>query len=452
MEEARPEKRARGDFKGGAAPCVSLEFQFDSLRISASKVAALTGYNPFVNLPQLICDLTYQGRIGQLLLKRDANLLGLQLVSEEEIIQQLASKAGAETLEAVKQLALKKPQTREQATEIKKKALQNATNLSKEEKDRLKEHVRSQVDTQYGTRHEKSALDAFELQKGCSVTHRNEHIRILEFDMVGEKVKPRQTAEVMNNDLVGEPNSDDSNEQLPERRCKCFFSILGSIDGMYDEPIILPKDQTLTAREKSTSVVEEVDELFGDDMTLRPVVLECKHRLRKLSPVPPLYEQLQAVIYCFLYGTDNADILQVLRTSSSKVDRSLHGSSSSHDVSRSDDKEPLQSAGSAKHNIGDHETHESEKKSENNLEMSVYRVSLEDPVMQHRKQWESVVLPRIQDVVQTVYGLRRNDHERYQLLALLCEDPTGALALPLLNKHCPWLVDCECNRRPNVPG
>jgi len=60
----------------------------------------------------------------------------------------------------------------------------------------------------------------------------------------------------------------------------------------------------------------------GDDTDgwkLRPVVVECKHRMRsggagKNSRPPPLYDIIQAVVYCFMFDADVADLVEVYRS------------------------------------------------------------------------------------------------------------------------------------------
>ena len=44
----------------------------DSLRLSASNVAAMAGFHPFSSLPQLMLQLVYQSRRGQQLLAHDS--------------------------------------------------------------------------------------------------------------------------------------------------------------------------------------------------------------------------------------------------------------------------------------------------------------------------------------------------------------------------------------------
>jgi len=50
-----------------------------------------------------------------------------------------------------------------------------------------------------------------------------------------------------------------------------------------------------------------------DDWFLRKVIVECKHRMRRAYSTPPLYDQLQACLYCMMYGVEEADLIQVLR-------------------------------------------------------------------------------------------------------------------------------------------
>ena len=60
---------------------------------------------PFGNVPQLVLDLVYQ-EDHHLQLRRDADLLGLRLVSEKEELEQLARQAGPQTVAAIQDLLL----------------------------------------------------------------------------------------------------------------------------------------------------------------------------------------------------------------------------------------------------------------------------------------------------------------------------------------------------------
>lgn len=150
-----------------------------SLRLSASRISALAGFHPFACLPEIMMNLVYQG--GQELLQHDANLLGIQMRSEESILTELATKAGHETAKLLKAALDVKHGKRvldtvHIADQVKKKVLEEAKKskkLNPEEIKVLKEGVRSSVDTGYGTYHEDEALNMYERQCGWEVRDRN---------------------------------------------------------------------------------------------------------------------------------------------------------------------------------------------------------------------------------------------------------------------------------------
>jgi hypothetical protein len=150
-----------------------------SLRLSASRISALAGFHPFACLPEIMMNLVYQG--GQELLQHDANLLGIEMRSEESILTELATKAGQKTVRLLKTALDVKHGKRVLDTvhiahQVKKKVLEEAENskkLNPEELKVLKEGVRSSVDTGYGTYHEDEALNMYERQCGWEVRERN---------------------------------------------------------------------------------------------------------------------------------------------------------------------------------------------------------------------------------------------------------------------------------------
>jgi len=72
----------------------SFKTRSDSLRIPASRLAAITGYHPYSNLPEVFLDLVYQGKLGEALRMKDADELGLTLLSAADVLIDIANKAG----------------------------------------------------------------------------------------------------------------------------------------------------------------------------------------------------------------------------------------------------------------------------------------------------------------------------------------------------------------------
>jgi hypothetical protein len=215
-----------------------------------------------------------------------------------------------------------------------------------------------------------------------------------------------------------------------------FFSILGSVDGIRDE--LAPND---------------ANELGDDDDSwiLRRVVVECKHRMNRIHNAPPLYDQVQAAAYCFMYGATEADIIQVMRQKASMMKQIAGEEKKEHESVRVGDEEHADPPVSVSADHAEMETEPSPAEDSmsllkpDSIILSVDRVSLDDPILQHRRQWHATVLPRLRSFVDAVYSIRSQDDKRYQLL-LTASDPSGATmdqAWQLLHTECPWLLDCD---------
>jgi hypothetical protein len=77
------------------------------------------------------------------------------------------------------------------------------------------------------------------------------------------------------------------------------------------------------------------------------------------------------------------------------------------------------------------------------VEIDVKRVSIDDPLFQHRQNWNDIILPRLRSFVDAVYSIRANDNKRYRLLVAM-SDPSGTSeAWNILHEECPWLKDCD---------
>jgi hypothetical protein len=519
-----------------------LEFQFqkNSLRISASNVAAMTGYHPYKNLPELLLQLVYQGRWGGALLQKDAQLLGLTMITPQEALNDLAKKAGVDkTLkEALQTVKKGKVTTVEKAQALKSTLTSQEVkkHLSPSEWERFREGVRSAVDTNYGVVHENAALDEYQKLCGWPVSERNAAIRswafarsedssdeakmgevktaipikeaeslpvrpictehgdcerpsihkkqktVIDLTDVSEKLDeecnvgnciPTPSSRL---DAGQDPNSDygssmplkddpsgrgknDSieidviveaqdeltfsnatkDESLQSTRSTQpvaieeaednvipYFYILGSVDGIRDE---------LTSSFENEVAADVNDD---DSWNIRSIIVECKHRMRRLHSPPPLYEQIQASLYCLMYGVNDADIVQVLR----QDNKTKSNDGQANEKLQSTIKSFLKSdwmEDSAK----------TKKVSESQQEKGkphilVSRVSLDDPALQHKTNWTTIVLPRLRAFVDAVYSVRSRDDLRYRLLVSSSESDLGSVAAwEFLHEQCPWLAQCD---------
>ena len=525
------------------------QYQSHSLRVSASDVAAMTGFHPYKNLPELLMKLVYQGRLGQALLQADANLLGVEIVSEEESLIELATKAGGDTVSALKSALMVKDGSRkvanvQEASKIKKKIMEEAkktTKLNKQELEILKEGSRSAVDTGYGTANEGEALDLYEATVGWQVMERNAEVRAWpfqrqedvagaasvsraaeeegddagekndncdhvvtpliikggSFDVCGEKGKKLRTVVPLRKaHLLWKPQlpasdskrqktsitlASSATESLEENtfisandgssadngfndgnkgmsinnEVRPFFSILGSVDGIRDE---------LAPLLSSASSGDD------DSWAMQKVIVECKHRMNRIYKVPPLYDQIQAAVYCFMYEVNEADIVQVMRHKSSTNRSSAAtpkellstleggeppGSIVPKSLAKSKESESQRSLnnGSTGNSatLRNDPTQLEQESKQKPVSISVSRLSLDDPIMQHRKQWADVVLPRLRSFVEAVFAVRRDDQKRYSLLAAVGSanhdhnenSISGECSWRILHEECPFLETCD---------
>jgi hypothetical protein len=468
----------------------------DSLRLSASNIAALAGLHPFKILPELAANLVYQGSAGSLLLKQDATVLGMQLTSPEKVLEDLAAKAGASTKRALAEATRIKQGTKkvasiEEARKIKDLVMKTAAkegNLSKKELATLQEGSRAAVDTGFGLAHEEEALNLLEAQTKSAVGQRNADVlewhficnaidgvdtvvptgpakcrppyrrRLVRIEdgegQVGaadssvenqSETSPNEESEVEVIDVDDAPvmdtatpieASDSTGQEKSGEQVKLnvesaelpFFSILGSVDGIREEIISL-------------------GETDDDSWVLESIVVEVKHRMRKVHPVPPLYEQVQAVAYALMYNLKSAEIVQVLRVKEAssrpkKVPKESENQKNTLDpwlgLLKPDD-------GGNNGSTKQQDDNEGAESSTSSIGITVSKVKLDDPIMNHRTNWTNHVLPRLRSFVEAVYRIREDDHKRYRLLVSVSESPDSATAdgWELLHDECPWLKNCD---------
>lgn len=422
------------------------------VRLSASNIAAIAGFHPYSCLPKLIMDLIYQGSIGQKLLERDARLLNIQLTSEEQALLELANKAGVK--EAYnKSVDVSKGKVEvnsiQEANNIKQNIVQKAKKagkLNQSELKQLSEGIRQNVNTGYGKVNEDDALNMYEKACGWEVNERNEVFRIWNFKRHTinniATVEPLGDAEVIpprpldissdnykkeKNEVIVIDSDDDSvkGENLffqktsnESEGIKPFFSITGIADGIRDELYHNPDSISAT----------------DDNWLLRKVVVECKHRMRSATIPPPFYDQLQSIVYCFMYNTSESDLIQIVRTKKSNKDHKEKEKIKA-DIQHKDDSLSVESTGE---NLNSNS-------SSANISITTSRVSLNDQIMKHRENWFNVILPRLRQFVDVVYDFRCDDDKRYCLLTAVAssdnenDDTMWSKVLDEL----PYLKDCD---------
>lgn len=448
--------------------------QADSLRIPASRVAALTGYHPFAVLPQVFMDLIYQGSVGHELRLQDCRDLNVQLVSTDVLLMELAEKAGSETAKALESALQVKDGRKllkdvKVAEVIKRKVLDEAKKskkLSVEELNRLAEGTRSYVDTGFGTHHESTALDIFEKQCGWEVRERNTSIIYWSFaraeDVGGTTTEltviPLASAGVNERSLHSDHGTksrerieaieiERANTIKVEEKLKPFFSICGSVDGVRDE---------LWCRPNCTP-----DGSFNDEeWELREVIVECKHRMKRAYSTPPLYDQIQATAYCLMYGVNDADIIQVVRKEHPLRKRRRNKDESAKGTEKPDQRqtlldhflpaknceyEPVEKAESVV--LVDGTESEAVTNDDQSIEIVVTRLSVDDGIMNHRQNWQSIILPRLRSFVDAVYRVRADDDARKLFLEVVVTEELSGYATQvswdLLHRECPWLEECD---------
>ena len=484
-----------------------------SLRLSASNVAAMAGFHPYKNLPQLLLDLVYQG--GSHLLHADAALLEVSLVTQEQAVMDLATKAGAaKSLQSALQQVKSGKADREKANTLKEKVIQQAASLPVAERKVLQEGIRSAVDTSFGIAHEDRALDWYQERMGSQVRDRNAEIRCWNFAKSGETAVPLGPAKPLHYPktctMIDLTTEEESNASLTEQNdpAMCSEPKAAEAGKAASQPTADakrhddPKEDETRKRDSNATVVSKTsksvhppyfcimgsvdglrDELVpgngndDDSWILQPVIVECKHRMRRIQPTPPLYEQIQTVVYCQMYQVEEADIVQVLQTHTYSSEDGKKRSSTSATCQESKKPKPtsrkrekelttqtkLEQCGVQMTKSREGENTENRTNSSmtacdektSNVEpkrqqeelpppiFTVSRVSLDDPLLQHRSSWNTIIVPRLRSFVDAVYRIRRSDDLRYRLLVASDPKDENRRAWELLHQECPWLLECD---------
>ena len=288
-----------------------------------------------------------------------------------------------------------------------KKTAQQSKTLNSQERKQLVDGARHLVNTGFGKNHEDNALDLYEQLTGWEVRERNTEFKSWDF------IRPE--------DLWRDGPEEERDKgwvksvvplQTVEngKQTKPFFSIVGIADGICEELCSEPK--------KDPNVGEFEEE---EEWTLRSVVIECKHRMKKAFLPPPIYDQIQAVIYCFMYNTRDAEIVQVIRNEQGEEE---------NDPTRFKEENGKEGG--------------NPKKGSTTITRS--RISLDDPIMKHDEHWVTTILPRLRQFVEAVYSTRGSNEKRYNLLRAAATAGNGGDSTDwwsILLCECPYLMDCD---------
>ena len=461
------------------------------------------------------------------MLQQDARVLGCQLVSEEERVQSLIQKAGTVQLQhAMQQVQAQQrstTQTIQHVAALQQRVVQaasEAARLTRAEQEFLTQNSRTAVYTTFGRHFENDALDEWARQTQTEIRARNEAImewpfrqcdngnhtaeeekatviplgparalpirqsrrrkRTKRVEMTDSSTTPtsnhadskcrpidatktdntKSPVEVI--DLASSDNDDDEISSTAEDAVadvtintepKPFFSIVGSIDGMRDEIISLGGDDDASWQ-------------------METYVVEVKHRMKRISPVPPLYEQVQAVTYALMYQVRATELVQVLRTRTPPLKDRRHTEGEAK-LAQTDKREGKHKKPNEEHptqtldtwlgiqKTSDDSNEDSKQTKMEDVEkalrpntlsftMSVHKVLVDDPVMKHEQSWKAIVLPRLRSMVDAVYRIRSDDNKRYRLLLAVSTDLTSNSkssasleAWEMLHAECPWLKNCD---------
>mmetsp|Transcript_26851 Transcript_26851/g.52898 ORF Transcript_26851/g.52898 Transcript_26851/m.52898 type:complete len:568 (-) Transcript_26851:138-1841(-) len=182
---------------------IYLKKETQLIRISASDVAAVCGLNPYKDISDVFMNYLYQDLTD--LLRLDAKVLSLTVVTEEEAVDSLIVKTGEQQkLQGLKEDAMSDERVptllqaralSQQVSDIMKLAVADKK-VSKSEAEDVCRFMISRVNTQFGTRNEDMVIKEYERRSGCSVFGTNEHIFFWPFPHNSADLKSLQQLEL----------------------------------------------------------------------------------------------------------------------------------------------------------------------------------------------------------------------------------------------------------------
>merc|ERR1719356_711872 len=105
--------------------------------------------------------------------------------------------------------------------------------------------------------------------------------------------------------------------------------------------------------------------------------------MKKATIPPPLYDQIQAIAYCFMYQTESAEIVQAVRKEN--TDEEIRN--------KINDKQSSTA---------------NQPNSKPKYDIYASSITLDDKLFQHKQNWENIILPRLRSFVEMIYEIRKN--------------------------------------------
>jgi len=281
------------------------------LRISAGRAAAAAGIHPYADIGEIFLELLYQDQPE--LLMRDAAIAGIEVVSPVVERARLLAKSGEvasveATMNASKQaMSVEGARAAQEALRVLVKVAEQAGRLTAEEAQELKSTLESEINLEFGARHEDAALEAYSAR-----TRRKVYGEQRRVDIPLPKEGPEQAlftvfptprtvtlswldaesaavAEAVGADAAAGASCAKKQEEKP------YFRLTGFIDGLID----LPRATAKGAR--------------GNEQGEQTVVIEVKHRMGKIKDPPMIYDIVQLGSYCRALGCTRGELVQCLR-------------------------------------------------------------------------------------------------------------------------------------------
>ncbi|CAM9242908.1 unnamed protein product [Choristocarpus tenellus] len=166
-------------------------------------------------------------------------------------------------------------------------------------------------------------------------------------------------------------------------------------------------------------VMEEVTDMMGEEWKTQKVVVEVKNRMHRAQDPPPLYDQIQLVVYMLMIGASVGDLVQFVKRRRGRAKTRGQCQSRGQDIGG--DSVRGSSSDGCSSSLSD--------------EITVSRVKLDCPLYKHHQNWQNQIVPRLYQFARMVYRFRADDLLRWRYL----------LASPLeqrrvILEHCPFLL------------
>ena len=279
--------------------------------------------------------------------------------------------------------------------------------------EEVRDFIRYSAYTSYGTHHESSGLDEYERVAGVKVEGRKEGVKEWRFweDKKGRGDEVREWrgrgrgkgGENTSFSIVGVGEARNKEGERDISSGNRRFTNVDALASNYPCPLASPTADGLRDDYYLSSTPTSPGSL-----SVRRIIVECKHRMNGFSSSVPLYDMIQCCVYAVMHGCGGGEILEVFRVGE-------EGDEGGGKKEGEESKDVKGGESTSKDKVEPSTTSGPSTKGPK-IKVKSTPVPLDSPPYNHLNNIRGILVPRLYAISNAVRAARRDVGVRYRLM------------------------------------